>query len=89
MFNAWVKRIHARVNRIPLEEQSFNAHKIMDMNDFTPTTWHKVNAFRIILVDELKKAFTFRWRIAEFIIDAIDSDVHWLSPTVTASANPI
>lgn len=60
VFNAWVKRIHARVNRIPLEEQSFNAHKIIDMNDYTPTTWHKVNAFRIILIDELKKAFTFR-----------------------------
>lgn len=30
------------------------------LEDYTPTTWHKVNAARIILWDELKKSFTFR-----------------------------
>ncbi|WPK25183.1 hypothetical protein PUMCH_002487 [Australozyma saopauloensis] len=60
VFNSWVRRIHARINRIPLEEQSFSAHRIVDINDYTPTTWHKINAFRIIFADELKKAFLFR-----------------------------
>lgn len=59
-FNAWVRRIHARINRIPLEEQNFDAHRIVDINDYKATTWHKVNAFRIILGNELKKAFLFR-----------------------------
>lgn len=59
-FNAWVKRIHGRINRIPLEEQTFDPQKTNDINAYTPTTWHKINAFRIIFVDELKKAFTFK-----------------------------
>ncbi|RKP32586.1 hypothetical protein METBISCDRAFT_25527 [Metschnikowia bicuspidata] len=50
-FNAWVKRIHGRINRIPLEEQTFDPQKTNDIN---------INAFRIIFVDELKKAFTFK-----------------------------
>lgn len=58
-FNAWVRRIHARINRIPLEERPVDGPRI-SYAEYTPTVWHKANAFRIVFWDELKKAFTFR-----------------------------
>ncbi|PIS49116.1 hypothetical protein CJI97_005281 [Candidozyma auris] len=59
-FHAWVRRIHARINRIPLEEQPLEKGKRIFLEDYRPTQWHKANALRIIFWDELKKAFTFR-----------------------------
>ncbi|OBA21445.1 hypothetical protein METBIDRAFT_42047 [Metschnikowia bicuspidata var. bicuspidata NRRL YB-4993] len=59
-FHSWVRRVHARINRIPLEEQTLEADNSIHLLNYRPTTWHKVNAFRIIFWDELKKSFTFR-----------------------------
>lgn len=59
-FNAWVKRVYARINRIPVEERDFNANKTININDYTPTIWQRMNAFRKILGDELKNAFLFK-----------------------------
>lgn len=59
-FHSWVRRIHARINRIPLEEQPLEHGKKLFLENYKPTQFHKVNAVRIIFWDELKKAFTFR-----------------------------
>lgn len=59
-FHSWVRRVHARINRIPIEEQPIEMGRAVYLEDYQPTTWHKVNAARIILWDELKKSFTFR-----------------------------
>lgn len=59
-FHRWVRRVHARINRIPLEEQPIENGRSIHLLDYTPTTWHKINAFRVVLWDELKKSFTFR-----------------------------
>lgn len=59
-FHAWVRRVHARINRIPLEEQPLERGSTVYAQDYKPTAWHKVNAARIIFWDEFKKAITFR-----------------------------
>lgn len=55
-FNNWVRRIHARVNRIPYQAEH-EPTESMDALMYTPTRLHKMNAFRIIWVDELKRTF--------------------------------
>lgn len=59
-FHHWVRRIHARINKIPLEEQPIEMGRTVYLEDYQPTTLHKINAARIIFWDELKKSFTFR-----------------------------
>lgn len=59
-FHAWVRRIHARINRIPLEERPLEHGKKLFLENYKPTPFHRANAVRIIFWDELKKAFTFR-----------------------------
>lgn len=55
-FNRWVRRIHARVNRIPyLAERE--PSQTVDAQLYTPTRFQRMNAFRIIWVDEIKRTF--------------------------------
>lgn len=56
-FHHYVRRIHAKINRIPTREQEF--HKTVDAGDYRPTGAHKANAFRIIWIDEMKRSFWF------------------------------
>ena len=56
-FNNWVRKIHAKINQIPYQEFP-NEGRVRNLNafDYKPTTWHKVNAFRIIWFDEIKRS---------------------------------
>lgn len=54
-FLNWVKRIHARINKLPLDNEPIKL-----VNSYNPTPMHKFKAFRVIWWDELKKLFTFR-----------------------------
>lgn len=55
-FHHYVRRIHAKINRIPVYDEP---PKMMEASDYQPTTAHKVNAFRIIWLDEFKRSFGF------------------------------
>lgn len=55
-FHHYVRRVHAKINRIPMHEE---VHKTMEARDYKPTRAHKFNAFRIIWFDELKRSFGF------------------------------
>lgn len=60
-FNNWVKRVHARINGLPpphLQRPHLELN-VNNMQDFVPTRIQRVNAFRIIWVDEFKRAFGF------------------------------
>ncbi|EDK46483.1 hypothetical protein LELG_04664 [Lodderomyces elongisporus NRRL YB-4239] len=61
-FNNWVRKIHARINRIPLEQvfpEETKYSRQFDIHDYTPTNWQKVNAFRKIWSKEMKETFKF------------------------------
>lgn len=51
--------MHAKINRIPYQDGPHTfAHKRVDTYEtYTPTRWHKINAFRVIWWDELKRSF--------------------------------
>ena len=55
-FHHYVRRIHAKINRIPMQDE---VQKTMEASDFQPTRAHKFNAFRIIWFDELKRTIGF------------------------------
>ncbi|AOW29962.1 Ynl211cp-like protein [Candida albicans SC5314] len=59
-FNNWVRKVHARINRIPYQEFP-DASKLteFDIHDFKPTRWQKANAFRRIWLQETKQTFRF------------------------------
>ena len=69
-FNNWVRRIHARVNRLPYQAEH-EPTKSMDALTYTPTRLHKMNAFRIIWVDELKRTFKIWWIIYILYINTL------------------
>lgn len=59
-FNNWVRKIHARVNRVPYQEfPDASKVKEFDVHNYQPTAWQKVNAFRRIWLEEMKQAFKF------------------------------
>ena len=63
-FNRWVRRIHAKINRIPIENPNHPMHehhmKEIPLHSFVPTRWHKFNAFRVVWWDEMKRSFGLR-----------------------------
>ncbi|ODV66132.1 hypothetical protein HYPBUDRAFT_112646 [Hyphopichia burtonii NRRL Y-1933] len=61
-FNNFVRRVHARINRIPYYELDarYNEEHMKLVKSFNPTAWHKFKAFRTIWWDEMKRSFTFR-----------------------------
>lgn len=59
-FNRWVRKIHARINRIPYDHYpDLSQVKNIDVHDFTPTRLQKLNAFRRIWAQEMKDTFKF------------------------------
>ncbi|EGW30264.1 uncharacterized protein SPAPADRAFT_143384 [Spathaspora passalidarum NRRL Y-27907] len=59
-FHRWVRKVHAKINRIKLEEfPEASKVKEFDVHTYKPTRWHKINAFRIIWLDEMKRNFKF------------------------------
>ncbi|KAK6202558.1 uncharacterized protein RJT21DRAFT_118623 [Scheffersomyces amazonensis] len=61
-FNNWVRKIHARINRIPYNPHPDTIPKVtnIDMESYKPTRLHRFNAYRIIWVDEMKRSFGLR-----------------------------
>jgi hypothetical protein len=61
-FHNWVRKIHARINRIPYDPPEGHAAnmKKIPFDHFQATGYQKFNAFRIIWWDELKHSFGFR-----------------------------
>lgn len=51
-FNRFVQKIYNRVNNIKEPMQV--------VEGYVPTLWHKVNAFRIVWMFELRDTFRFR-----------------------------
>ncbi|ABN67010.1 predicted protein [Scheffersomyces stipitis CBS 6054] len=59
-FHNWVRKIHARINRIDYTPHPDTKPKIkLNYLSYKPTTFHKVNAFRVIWADEMKRSFRF------------------------------
>ncbi|CAI5760807.1 unnamed protein product [Candida verbasci] len=57
-FNNWVRKIHARINRIPYQEYPDSAHlKEFDKHNYKPTSIQKLNAFRRIWLQEMRDTF--------------------------------
>lgn len=61
-FNNFVRRIHAKINKIPYYEPNsiYNHENMKLVHNYKPTTIHKINAFRIIWWDEMKRSFLFK-----------------------------
>lgn len=70
-FNHWVRRVHAKINRIPYDphpnsQNPYQPHlnqdnmKQVPLHSYIPTRMHKFNAFRAIWKDELKRSFGIR-----------------------------
>lgn len=59
-FHRWVRRIHARINGIPLHHVDPTRKPPLthiSIENYLPTLNHKMKAFRIIWWDEMKRAF--------------------------------
>lgn len=57
-FHRFVRKVHARINRIPLEENE--GLRNLSAENYQPTGLHKAKAFGAILFEELKKSFSLR-----------------------------
>ncbi|ODV78878.1 uncharacterized protein CANTADRAFT_51078 [Suhomyces tanzawaensis NRRL Y-17324] len=56
-FHNWVRKIHARINRIPyVPIQGHHQHS----SEYVPTMFHKVNAFRVLFQREFARSVGFR-----------------------------
>jgi len=59
-FHRWVKRVHARINRIPFEEPLVQNGVKVNVHNYKPTMVHKFHAFRVVWADEMKRTFGLR-----------------------------
>ncbi|CCE85585.1 Piso0_005197 [Millerozyma farinosa CBS 7064] len=54
-FHRFVRRIHAKINRIPLHENG--PHTTINVDEYNPSIKHKTNSFFLIWKDEFKNTF--------------------------------
>lgn len=61
-FHRFVGRVHAKVNRIPYRDPrySYNDEHMKVVSRYVPTKWHKINAFRVLWWDEMKRSVGMR-----------------------------
>lgn len=57
-FHRFVQKVYSKVNGIPNHPSNMQNSEIRtNYQLYTPTTWHKVNAFRQLFIDEMKRSF--------------------------------